>query len=305
MAKKFAFNGLIREAEKNQQKTKQGVKDRLEIDEELKALIPPLLDDEYDQLKENIRQEGVREPILVAEIEGRVFVIDGHNRHRISSELGIDFPVKEISLDSREAAKDWMINNQLGRRNLTDEQRSYLRGLRYEREKQKVSNASGANQHTKAGEDGGKNFPQAKKTAQRLAEEYNVTDRTIKNDAQFAKGVDLIGKINPELKQGILSGKEKVKKGDVRMLAGIDEQGADSLTEAESVDEIVATAKSIPAKKTKKPKKKTPAKVVVRPVTELKDEICGRVLSLEEGAAKAKFSELRVLLAELEGALIS
>jgi hypothetical protein len=35
-----------------------------------------------------------------------------------------------LALESREDAMRWMINNQLGRRNLTVEQKSYLRGQR-------------------------------------------------------------------------------------------------------------------------------------------------------------------------------
>jgi hypothetical protein len=37
---------------------------------------------------------------------------------------------------------DWIINNQLGRRNVTEIQKSYLRGLQYEREKKKATGRS-------------------------------------------------------------------------------------------------------------------------------------------------------------------
>lgn len=37
----------------------------------------------------------------------------------------------------RDTVIDWKIDNQLGRRNLTEEMKSYLRGTQYEREKKK------------------------------------------------------------------------------------------------------------------------------------------------------------------------
>lgn len=51
-------------------------------------------------------------------------------------------------------------------RNISDAQKSYYRGLQYEREKKKVTNSTGNNQHTK--EDGGENFHQPK-TSEKLA----------------------------------------------------------------------------------------------------------------------------------------
>jgi hypothetical protein len=47
-------------------------------------------------------------------------LIDGHNRYEICTRLDIPFDVKEIDFDSRDEAKLWIVQNQLGRRNLTD-----------------------------------------------------------------------------------------------------------------------------------------------------------------------------------------
>lgn len=79
-----------------------------------------------------------------------------------------------------------MINTQLGRRNITLEQKSYLRGLQYEREKKKVTNPYGV-----LGKDGGENTHQLK-TSERLAEQHKVAERTIREDARYAKAVDKI-----------------------------------------------------------------------------------------------------------------
>jgi len=75
-----------------------------------------------------------------------------------------------------------MLNLQRGRRNSTPEQLSYMRGKRYELEKQKVSNASGNNQFVVKVQ----NVPQPD-TAEKLAIEYDVSDKTIKRDAEFTR----------------------------------------------------------------------------------------------------------------------
>ena len=53
-------------------------------------VMPPLSSEEYQDLYESIKAEGVLEPIHVDE-EG--VVIDGHHRSRIASELGVPCPV--------------------------------------------------------------------------------------------------------------------------------------------------------------------------------------------------------------------
>ena len=53
-------------------------------------VMPPLSSEEYQELYESIKSEGVLEPIHVDE-EG--VVIDGHHRSKIASELGVPCPV--------------------------------------------------------------------------------------------------------------------------------------------------------------------------------------------------------------------
>jgi len=92
------------------------------IDEEFKNLIPPLTDDEYKQLEANIIAEGCRDP-LVLWIDT---LLDGHNRYRICMQHEIDFDTVQKDLPDRQAALEWIILNQFGRRNLTVYQRSAL-----------------------------------------------------------------------------------------------------------------------------------------------------------------------------------
>lgn len=91
------------------------------IDEEFKNLIPPLSEEEFNTLKENIILDGCRDALVT----WNDVLIDGHNRYNICTMHGIQFKtVSVFNFTERNDIKLWIINNQLGRRNLTD----YARG---------------------------------------------------------------------------------------------------------------------------------------------------------------------------------
>ena len=104
----------------------------LKIDEEFKSLIPALSKEEFEQLEKNCIEEGIREPIIFW--TGTNIIIDGHNRYKIAQENSLEFRTFGKGFDTRDEVIDWMINNQLGRRDLSKETQSYLRGLQYQRE---------------------------------------------------------------------------------------------------------------------------------------------------------------------------
>ena len=93
------------------------------IDPEFQALIPPLSPEEYNQLEQNILAYKKCRDALV--VWGDTLV-DGHNRLRICATHSLPFEIKEVSFDSREEAMVWILDNQLGRRNLTDAMRIEL-----------------------------------------------------------------------------------------------------------------------------------------------------------------------------------
>ena len=94
----------------------------ISIDSEFQSLISPLTDDEYQRLEKSILTEGVREPIIT----WNDTIIDGHNRYNICQKHGIDCPHVERAFESRDAAKIWICENQLGRRNLEPGQKAAL-----------------------------------------------------------------------------------------------------------------------------------------------------------------------------------
>jgi len=88
----------------------------MQILQELEALIPPLTPEEYKQLERNILGEGIRDPLVT----WNGILVDGHNRYRIAQEFDIDFVTVEKEFADINAVKEWMVNNQLGRRNLPE-----------------------------------------------------------------------------------------------------------------------------------------------------------------------------------------
>lgn len=174
------------------------------IDQEFKKLIPPLAKDERQQLEANILADGCREPLTVWQEEN--VLLDGHNRFDICTRGEIECGVNRISLPSRQAAVNWIINNQLGRRNVTPEQASYLRGKRYNSEK-----AQGQRTDLTLDQNDLK-LP----TAQRLADEFKVSEPTIKRDGKFAESVDTIAdRLGESARNAILAGDSKIPKKDI------------------------------------------------------------------------------------------
>ncbi len=100
----------------------------IEINAEFKALIPPLLPEEYRQLEQNIIADGCREPLVV--FNG--VLVDGHHRHQICTQHGLPFKTVAIDFADNLAAKLWMLDNQSGRRNLSDGWKYQLKQARRE-----------------------------------------------------------------------------------------------------------------------------------------------------------------------------
>ncbi len=95
---------------------------KITIDHEFKSLIPPLEDEEYEQLEANLKKEGCRDPLVTWE----GIIVDGHNRHEICTRNGIGFECVRKQFSDRSEAIEWLIRNQFGRRNLNAYARTKL-----------------------------------------------------------------------------------------------------------------------------------------------------------------------------------
>ena len=177
----------------------------LHIDPEFKAQIPPLTEDERKQLEENILADGeILSPLRV----WHDTIVDGHNRYEIlQSHPEIPYNIRNLYLETREQVLAWICKNQLGRRNLTPEQKKFLMGKQYDAEKQ--AEGFHGNQHTLPAPSGGvqnEHRQTAEKTCERIARENHVSASSVRRAALFAQGVDLADKLCPGIRHQVLRG---------------------------------------------------------------------------------------------------
>ena len=287
----------------------ENIKKNIIILDELKDLIPPLLESEFLSLKDNLQKHGCKDPLKIwqtnnpvinreGDLDQAIYVlIDGHNRFQLCNELQIPFNIQIDNFESLKEVRDFMIDFQLSRRNITPQQASYLRGIRYNTEKKEVSDnlktsqndsilPNGQNVHLVNSEAKSKNFEVVsndnlpdghsahlansgenfenfdvnsdetlpnrqnvhladsddisenlneifddnlpngqnvhlvyksnKTTAQELGTYFNVDEKTIRRDAEFARGLE---KLDPSFRKGILNGKIKVEKSKIQKIS--------------------------------------------------------------------------------------
>ena len=231
MNKKSKFSGLLSHAIEQKANQEINVKDNIKILPELKALIPPLTIAEYDLLESSLLTEGCREAIILWENKDEFVIVDGHNRYKICQEYSIDFKFQLKEFENLESAKEWMFVNQLGKRNLTELQKSYLRGLQYENEKQKTYNIANLKPFTEI--DNLSISVEQQNTSERLGELHKVSSRTIIRDEKFALGLNALTSDDSELKHKILNGEIKVATSFIQKFAnkvGGDENNKEILT---------------------------------------------------------------------------
>ncbi len=167
----------------------------------------PLTPEERNTLEMLIERDGCQEPLDVWE-EGDL-LLDGHNRLEICNEFRQPFKTRVVPksvVPDRQVAITWIAQRQLGRRNSSEEQKRFLRGLQYKAEKK----SHGGDRKSMA-----QSEPLIP-TSEKLAKEHGVSRATIKRDAQFAEAVLKAAETHgPEAKAAILSGKSGLTIGQV------------------------------------------------------------------------------------------
>jgi ParB-like chromosome segregation protein Spo0J len=173
------------------------------IDPEIEALIPSLKPDEQSKLRESIKTEGCRDPLVVW--KGHNILLDGHNRYAICRDLGIQFKIAELDFPDKDHAMLWILRNQLGRRNLSDFQFKLLVGQEYELEKKLTPNPHGTNQHSEEVR-GQSDLKPKKKTAEKIAEEHGISEKTVKRSDDLYGSHQAVKEVAPEVAQKLESG---------------------------------------------------------------------------------------------------
>jgi uncharacterized protein (DUF2384 family) len=172
------------------------------IDEEFKRLHRNLTEEERSQLWADLNAHGILSPLIVWR-EKRI-LLDGHNRDAwAQSKKVASGPVKLLSFPDRTAAMQWAIGLQLGRRNLTPDEASLLRGKAYNLQKKPEGRPGKRNQSDLVNG----------QTAKRLAKDYGVGEATIKRDGKFAAAVETIAEHVPEIEVLVNNGRCPIPRG--------------------------------------------------------------------------------------------
>ncbi len=178
------------------------------IDPQFLTLIPPLSPDEKQQLEANLIEQGCRDALVIWEN----ILLDGHNRFEICQKNNLDFQLHFLELEDRKAAHDWIILNQLGRRNLSADWMSNLRGQIYCSQKsqrggnygnQYTNNKIEVKENLAKGQNGTKGnqvelargqnktlIEESQNTAEQIGQQFGVAGRTIKRDGKYAHAID-------------------------------------------------------------------------------------------------------------------
>ena len=221
--------------------------DDLIIDNEFEELLPALTPEEFNRLEKSVVKNGMLDPIKVWEepCTGKYIIIDGHNRYKILKKNNLVCPnwniytITETTLKTRDDVKRWMLEQQLGRRNLSEAEKYEIV------QKFKSVFEQKAKKNQSLGGKGSANLPKVD-TRKEMAKATGVSEETYRK-------MDIVMKSdNEELKQKLRDKKvsvdaayKEVKSADQKPTTP--KQQIDKLDKR--INEIDKTIKSLQAEK--------------------------------------------------------
>ena len=183
----------------------------LKIDPELKDLLPPLTNEEFKQLEKNILDNGFDRNFPIMEWHG--YIADGHNRYSICKKHNIEPVIGTLAYDTKEEVMEWMLDIQLGRRNLSPIQRiAVAEKYRPIYEKQAKKNLE------EGGRKGG--LIAQNKPLSNLTKPLNSIDTNKKladiagvKPTTYKMGAKVLNSDNEDIKQRVMSGETSISAG--------------------------------------------------------------------------------------------
>jgi hypothetical protein len=197
------------------------------IDPEFDAVCPGPTHEEIILLAQSLVEDGCRDPVRYWDNgdPAKVFpIVDGASRYRLCKDgipmvraqeryglspeaaaalncrlKAVVCPVSPMAFRDRASAKDWIIRNQLGRRNISEQQKQHLRGqLRLDHA---ADNKLGA----------------VPMSVEEVARATGVSNRTIYRDSEFAKAINRLDDSAPAVRGAALRG--EISRKDAIVLA--------------------------------------------------------------------------------------
>jgi N6-adenosine-specific RNA methylase IME4 len=187
------------------------------INPKFHALIPPLTTDELAQLETNLLADGCRDPLVT----WNGVLLDGHNRFDICQRHKLPFNTVEMEFADEDAACDWIDANQLGRRNLTPDQRANILGrrvVRAERKQGERTDLTPCPSGTKSKRD----------TIGEIAKDKGVSRRTAYRAANRYKAIEKLAETAPEEARAVRDGlkrfnevRREMKRAEVQVVENL------------------------------------------------------------------------------------
>jgi len=179
------------------------------IDPEFRDLIPALSEEELNGLEKSIVENGFNPAFPLIIWKDYNILVEGHNRYNVCMKHNIEPLVIEQEFESREHVMSWMLDNQLSRRNLTTEQKNDLIGKKYNLEKKSRGGAKGNNCTLNV--------------ADKIAKEFDVSPRSVKNAGKYNKSLDQISE-TCSIKRADLMSKTSINDVNNIVKMNVDEQ---------------------------------------------------------------------------------
>ena len=190
---------------------------KLKIDEELRDLLPPLTTEEYKQLEENLIKDGCQSPLFT----WNGFIADGHNRYNICQKNQIPFEIITLGFNDKSDVMRWMIDGQLGRRNLEPIQRVQVT----EKYRPIFEEKAKANQRASGGA-----------VPQKSAKPIDTRDELAKlagvSHDTYNKGRTILKSDNEEVKQKVLTGEMSINAGYNEIKPKVDKPKTETIKES-------------------------------------------------------------------------
>lgn len=179
------------------------------IDQELNSILPELSMEDYRELEQSLLIDGYKgAPIM---IWGDI-IVDGHNRYEICKRNNIPYEVKTVEFESKDDAIQWMVRQQLGRRNLSPLQRIKLvetyRPIYEKRARENQLSGLKQNKNTVSKNSAERNEPKMKIDVRAQC----AKDAGISTDT-YSKGVKILNSGNSELIKSVENGEKSINKG--------------------------------------------------------------------------------------------
>ena len=227
----------------------------LKIDPELRDLLPSLTDEEYKQLEKNIVENGFDKNFPIMEWHG--FIVDGHNRYDICKKHNItDYAVGTLAYETKEEVMEWMLDIQLGRRNLSPIQRIAIaekyRSIYEKQAKENLKQASGGDRRSESFEQN-QGLPNSVKVENRIDTTKKLAEVAGVGKETYRMGAKILKSDNEEVKNAVLSGEMSINAGYNKIKEKKSENVEDNNTPTSTTTQPPTTIPNNPLKETPKP----------------------------------------------------